>query len=98
MVAAAGYETARDKGGALQSDHLSPKSDNSPKVCPYSYSAEEIILPHLFNIFTLKNDLRAVVDHIRQEARIWGGWLVNLVLTMSGFWVHMVLQPLPHRN
>ena len=43
-----------------QSDHLSPKSDNSPKVCPYSYSAEEIILPHLFNIFTLKNDLHIV--------------------------------------
>ena len=63
--------------------------------------------PHLFNIFTLKNDLRtfvekhceshlhAFVGQIRQGVRI-RGWGVNPILAMPGFRVHMVPQATPN--
>ena len=38
------------------------------------YSLEYIIQPHLFNIFTLKHDLRTCMGQIAQDASI-GGWV-----------------------
>ena len=80
-----------------------PKVIISPQKC--SFSPQK---PHLFNIFTLKNDsrtfvekcreshLRAFVGQIRQGVRIRGCGGVNPILEMPGFWVRMVPQPTPN--
>ena len=74
---------------ALKGDHLSPKSDISPQKC--SLFPRKDHQPHLFNIFTLKYDLRTFVEtmsHLRtsmgqiaQDAWIggWGFGGVNLI-------------------
>ena len=79
-----------------------PKVIISPQKC--SFFPQK---PHLFNIFSLKNDLRTFVEnccewHLRdimgqiaQDAWI-RGWGVNLIQAMPEFWEHLVLQSLPY--
>ena len=84
---------------ALEGDHLSPH-----KSVPYS--PEKIIQLHLFNIFTLKHDLRTFVSKnvaSRIFALVWAkpcldwgvGRGVKLISAMPVFWEHLVLKPLP---
>ena len=80
-----------------------PKVIISPQKCPFFPQK-----PHLFNIFTLKNDLRTFVENCREShlrdimgqiaqdawIRGWGGG-VNLIQAMPEFWEHLDLPPLP---
>ena len=80
-----------------------PKVIISPQKCPFFPQK-----PHLFNIFTLKNDLRTFVENCREShlrdimgqiaqdawIRGWGGG-VNLIQAMPEFWEHLDLEPLP---
>ena len=79
-----------------------PKVIISPQKCPFFPQK-----PHLFNIFTLKNDLRTFVENCREShlRDIMGqiaqdawirGWGVNLIQAMPEFWEHLVLAPLPY--
>ena len=70
-------------------------------------SPEKIIQPHIFNIFTLKHDLRTFVEKMLQVAfthfygptrRMPGlgvGRGVNLIQALPVFWEHSVMTPLP---
>ena len=80
-----------------------PKVIISPQKCPFFPQK-----PHLFNIFTLKNDLRTFVENCREShlrdimgqiaqdawIRGWGGG-VNLIQAMPEFWEHLDRPPLP---
>ena len=81
-----------------------PKVIISPQKCPFFPQK-----PHLFNIFSLKNDLRTFVEnccewHLRdimgqiaQDAWIWG-WGVNLIKAMPGFGEFLFRHPIPYEK
>ena len=64
---------------ALQSDHLSPKSDNLPQNISFTNIYLTFSLSKMIYALLLKNVAKshicAFMDHIRQDARIrgWGG-------------------------
>ena len=83
---------------ALQSDHLSPKSDNLP---------QNISFTNIYLTFSLSKMIYALLPKnatSRTCALLWGkfsrmpglgGGGVDPILAMPGFWVHMVPQHIP---